>query len=89
MQKHSTIEEVADQVQTREDFEYFLRLLLEDYHQHADVWENVDLPQFLTGLYGFTSDLAGYDQRVQGSTEGEASPWRLFATMLLAARVYE
>ncbi len=85
--KYETLETVAERVETRADFERFLRLLVDDYRRNGKEWENHELHHFLSGLEGFTRDMTGYFRNTK--VDSEQPSWRLFATMLLAARVYE
>jgi hypothetical protein len=80
--------EVADKVQTREDFIAFVRALLADHRQNADAWENRFLETYLEALAGWTEDMEGYHRNRNEATPAQPS-WRNLAEMLLAARTYE
>ena len=85
--EYETIEGLAEHIKTRADFERFLQLLLDDYRQNRKAWENHELRYFLSGLEGFTRDMTSYAHTTK--VDSDQPSWRLFATMLLAARVYE
>lgn len=75
------IYEVYENIQSQSDFEYFLKLLVKDFSENKESWENDRLELFLEGLYGY-------------NFESEKNPienpsWKVFAEMLLAAKVYE
>ncbi len=72
------IYEFANEIKTRKDFEKFLRLLIDDYRNNKDSWENDRLDFYLEGLYGYNYE-----------AEEEEPSWKLFAEILLAAKVYE
>jgi hypothetical protein len=82
------LHEMAERIQDRADLVQFLRALSRSRTQRPERWENQDLPAFLDALAAWTEDLDGYFE-----SRGEAIPqnpsWKLLATMLLAARVYE
>ena len=69
-------------IETKKDFEEFLRLLKEDYSVNRESWENANLGLFLEGLYG-------YNYSTNEEESFEPPTWKMFAEMLLAAKVYE
>lgn len=73
---------VADEINTKKDFEEFLRLLKDDFKENKGGWDNDNLELFLDGLYGYNYDTTDEESRIQAT-------WKMFAEMLLAARVYE
>jgi hypothetical protein len=80
------IEDITEGIQTKEDFESFLLLLIEDLKKKSD-WENNDLESYLRGLYGFVQDISGYYKNLR--IDIHKPSWRILADILLAARVYE
>ena len=83
-----TIEDMAEEIQTKEDFESFLLLLIEDLKKKHN-WENNDLESYLRGLYGFVKDISGYYQNLKENIDIHKPSWRILADIFLAARVYE
>ncbi|NJL27794.1 MAG: hypothetical protein HC897_07800 [Thermoanaerobaculia bacterium] len=83
------IEDFADRVRTRQDFEEFLERLLSDLQDHGEEWGNTSLKEFLEGLRGFARDMAGYYTNRGESLDLAQPTWRVVADLLLAARVYE
>lgn len=77
----------AGAVDTREDFVRFAQLLTQNYRKRRGEWENDKLDRYLEAVAGFSSDFDGY-VRNSGSN-AEENPWRLLASVLLAAKVYE
>jgi len=76
-------------VETKSDFMKILVYLLRDLSKHQDEWENITLADFLSAVHGFTGDIEGYYKN-RGETVDLSQPsWSLFATILMAARVYE
>jgi hypothetical protein len=83
--------ELYDFVQTiksKEDFEQFLGMLIRDFKNEDSGWENKELDRFLSAICDYTGSLNELD------TDGEILPsnqpsWKLFAKLLMAARVYE
>ena len=52
----------ARQISSKEEFDFFLQCLVQDYVDNRDEWENTDLLGYLVGLSGFVSDMEGYYQ---------------------------
>lgn len=74
-------------IETREDFSQFAQLLTQNYKKRRGEWENDKLDRYLEAVAGFSSEFDGY-VRNTGSSAAE-NPWRLLASVLLAAKVYE
>jgi hypothetical protein len=74
-----SIYEIAENVKTRKDFEEFLKLFKSNYSNERVDWQNDTMESFLEGLYGYNYE----------SSHTEKPSWKLFAEILLAARVYE
>lgn len=68
----------AQNIKTREDFEFFLEKLVSDYNQNKEAWQNDTLKSYLEALHGFNYN-----------SEKDRPSWKAFAEMLLAARLYE
>jgi hypothetical protein len=83
------LEVIGSQVKSKEDFEEFLHLLLQDLREKRLAWENTDLESYLGGLHGFVLDLKGYYQNCGEVVDVSHPTWKMFADILLAARVYE
>jgi hypothetical protein len=79
----------GEAVVSKTDFAEFARLLLRNYRDHPDEWGNRSLDQFLQGLVGFVESQEGYYRNVGAALDLERPSWRVFADILLAARVYE
>jgi len=79
MEESNVIYELCEKIVTRSDFEKFLEELRNNYATHkSEVWDNDTLGSFLEGLYGYNY-----------KANNDKPSWKLFAQMLLAARVYE
>ncbi len=81
------IYDYADTIFSKEDFEKFTKLLLIDFTDNKQEWENQNLEEYLSGIWGFVMGLEGYLNVKEGQ---DIKPtWKLFADILLAAIVYE
>lgn len=81
--------EKAEAIQSKADFDAFVQLLLRNYREYPDEWENNTLELFLQGLAGFVENMEGYYSNVGVRVDLERPGWRVLADILLAARVYE
>lgn len=81
--------EKGEAIASKADFTDFVRLLFHNYRNHPNEWENGSLNLFLQGLVGFVENMEGYYQNLGAAVDLERPGWRVFADILLAARVYE
>ncbi|MGV6944272.1 DUF7660 family protein [Sphingobacterium kyonggiense] len=68
----------ANTIKDKEDFVEFMKQLSRDIAENPQVWDNDSLEHYIGGLWGYSISL-----------ETDVPTWKLFAQMLLAARVYE
>lgn len=76
--KKNDIYKTCDKIENFSDFIAFLSLLNENISNKPDEWENTTVKSYLNGAYGFCTD-----------SKFEENSWKVFAEILLAARVYE
>ncbi len=75
------------QLQTRDDFVRFVRELRNDLKDHPTEWANRDLAMYFDALAAWVADMDG---NFEHKAESPATvDWKLFAQILLAAKVYE
>lgn len=70
--------ELAEQVTDRASFMSFVKLLMDDWKQHPDQWENTDLEMFFVAALAWS----------EGHLTADAT-WRGFAEFLHAGKFYE
>jgi len=78
MDTESEMYQAMKDIKSRPDFEAFLELLVTDYNNNKEAWQNDTLKSYLEALHGFNYD-----------SENDRPSWKAFAEMLLAARLYE
>jgi hypothetical protein len=78
----------TETIKSKEDFEQFICMLLIDLKNESSDWENKDLSSFLRAMHDYAGSLKEKDQNGQVLASNQPS-WRLFAELLMAARVYE
>jgi hypothetical protein len=79
----------AEAIQSKADFASFLQLLLRNYRDHPNEWENNTLERFLEAMGGFVDGLDGYYSNIKMEVDLTKPGWRVFADILLAGRVYD
>ncbi|SUO97387.1 DUF7660 family protein [Suttonella ornithocola] len=77
------------ELENKQDFEKFLYLMLSDYNQNSESWENNTLESFLNAMVSWLKDAEGYYENIEEPEVLTHPSWRLFADMLIAARIYE
>lgn len=78
MYEESELYQMVQDIKTREDFEFFLEKLVTDYNQNKGDWQNDTLRSYLEALHG-----------INYNSDNDRPSWKVFAEMLLAARLYE
>lgn len=86
--KPPSLEDMAEAIQTREDFARFVRRLSDELAAGGCDWENDTLPNYLDALAAFSESIEGYFLHRKQAMPVQPS-WKLMAEILLAARVYE
>lgn len=80
-------------IKSKDDLVLFLEKLSEEYRANGNTWENRTLQDFLEALVSWGEDMDGYYKNMDLSSRVDlnqsAVSWRVFADMLMAARVYE
>jgi len=66
-----------------------MQRLAENFEQSGHKWENGSLGEFLGAMMRWTDDCDGYYRNMGIPLNPNEPQWRVFADILLAARVYE
>ena len=77
-----------NEINTREDFVAFVELLVSNLNNNPEEWENKTLSEYLESLANWTEDMDGYYQN-NGLSIPENINWKVFANILMAAKIYE
>jgi hypothetical protein len=76
-------------MESKEDFIEFLNVLLKDYEEDGEFWQNQDLQSFLAGMAGYAAAPGGYCQNAGVHVDPSKPTWRLFAEILCGARAFD
>lgn len=83
------VHELSNSIESKKDFESFLAHLLADFKNNANDWENNTLENFLEALHAYTKDVEGYYKNMNIPFDENNLSWKIFAQLLLGAKVYE
>jgi len=75
----------VETIATKEDFTKFLKLFHNDFLKGGDHWQNTDLETYILGMEGYLLD---YSEHSVVKVDFTPS-WKLFATLMVVASVYE
>lgn len=77
-----------DSLNTREDFIEFVELLVLDLKKNPEEWENKSLVSYLDAVASWTQDMDGYFRNNNLPLPKDIN-WKIFANILIAAKMYE
>jgi hypothetical protein len=77
------------EVTDRHTFIKFLDLLLKDFLDNPESWENKTLPDFLVALSAYTEDIQGYYDNMKLNVNADKPEWSTFADIFKGAIIYE
>lgn len=75
-------------VNSRNELNEFLSLLIADLKANPQDWENSNLNDFLIALNSWIEDMDGFLKN-KGIEKSETPSWQMVADMFMAARIYE
>ena len=77
------------EVTDRHTFIKFLDLLLKDFLDNPESWENKTLPDFFEALCAYTEDIQGYYDNMKLNVNADKPDWSTFAYIFKGATIYE
>ncbi|MEK6153141.1 hypothetical protein WIW50_07775 [Flavobacteriaceae bacterium 3-367] len=83
------LDSIAENIRNKKEFEVFLKELKLDFETNKENWENFTLAKFLEGISAYTEDLEGYYKNMKIPFDRENPTWKVFADILLGAKIYE
>lgn len=82
------INDVIENIKTREDFVAFIYEFIKDYKENPETWENNNIESFLEAMAAVVEDMDGYYIN-QGLPVPNTPDWKVMAEILMAATLYE
>ena len=80
--------EKVEAISSKEDFIKFAEWLLEDFEKNPGEWENKTLVSYLRALSSCTEDIEGFYKNLNLQLPKNIE-WKVFAHILMAAKMYE
>lgn len=77
-----------EKIEDRNEFIVFVDQLVLDLKNNPDEWANKTLVEYLEAISSWTEDMDGY-YRNRNASIPENIPWKVFANILTAAKMYE
>jgi len=78
----------VNEVSSKHEFTRFLDLLIKDYTNNSDEWENKSIEDFLQGIKSWVEDMEGYYINNNLSIPKDVD-WKFFASVLYSGKMYE
>lgn len=78
----------TNNIKTRADFVGFVKFLIGDLKNNSEEWENKTLSGYLEAIASWTEDMDGYYIN-NNLPIPENINWKVFADILIAAKMYE
>ena len=82
------MQKVIEGIEDKASFLVFMSLLIKDFKENPDEWANKKLNDYLEAIQSWTEDMDGYFQN-NNLPIPEKINWKIFATILIAAKIYE
>ena len=77
-----------NEISSKEDFVGFVELLIANLNSNPNEWVNKTLSEYLEGVASWTNDMEGYYENNKIPIP-ENINWKVFANILMAAKMYE
>ncbi|MEQ9861123.1 hypothetical protein OI450_03590 [Pectobacterium cacticida] len=75
-------------ISSKDDLVKLISALAKDFKENPDEWENKDLPSYLEAIASWIEDMDGYYENTNQPIPKDTN-WKVFADILMAAKVYE
>jgi hypothetical protein len=82
------LEQKVEKIKSKEDFIEFVETLIKSLKEAPGEWENKTLEDYLLGIQSWTEDMEGYYIN-NNLPIPEGVNWKVFADILIAAKMYE
>lgn len=82
------INELIENVKSKEDFISFINQLSNDNQINSNEWENKDIFSYLEGVSAWVEDMDGYykNMKLEAPTDID---WKFIATLFYVGKIYE
>ena len=83
------INDMTNTVNDRQTFADFIDKLRQDLKTNPSTWTNKSLDDFLEAMNRYAQDIDGYYKNTNQNINADTPSWRVFADILMGAKVYE
>jgi len=80
--------EAHSKIENKNDLANFIAVLRVDYKNNPNSWENRDLESFLDAMHSWVAAMENY-YRNHHTPMPPQPTWKMFADILMGARIYE
>jgi len=80
---------MTNTVNDRQTFADFIDKLYQDYKENSSTWINKNLDEFLEAMSAYAKDIDGYYKNTNQNVNADNPSWRVFADILMGAKIYE
>lgn len=75
-------------VKTKTNFTSFIDLLINDYKNNKEVWENKTIEEYLDGMKSWVGDMEWYYKNTNQDIPNNIN-WNFIANILYSGKIYE
>ncbi|WP_323637079.1 hypothetical protein [Pectobacterium polaris] len=75
-------------ISSKNDLVKLISALARDFKENPDEWENKDLSSYLEAVSSWIEDMDGYYENTNQPLPKDTN-WKIFADILVAAKIYE
>lgn len=80
--------QLLENIESREDFIFFLHSLAKDSQDNIESWNNRDISSYLSGISSWAEDMDGYFRNMKMDIPSSVD-WKFIATLLYVGKIYE
>lgn len=77
-----------NEIRNKQDFIRFIELLSDNLKNNSEEWSNKSLSDYIQAIGNWTEDMEGYYEN-NNLPIPENIDWKVFANILIAAKMYE
>lgn len=82
------VNELIDDIKSKEDFISFVNSLLKDNQVNNGEWENKDISSYLEAISSWVEDMEGYYDNMKLDVPTNID-WKFIATLFYVGKIYE
>lgn len=80
--------EILKKIKSKEDFIEFINVLLKDFNENPQDWEDKQVYSYLESIQSWVEDMEGYYTNTKQDIPKDIN-WNFVATLLYVGKIYE